>query len=466
MKKFMDEDFMLQNNTAEKLYKKYAKDMPIIDYHCHLSPCEMYEDEQFKNITQIFLGGDHYKWRYMRSCGIDEKYITGDAGDYEKFEKYCETLQYAIGNPLYHWTHLELSRYFGIDTVVTKANAKEIWEKANACIGEKKMSPSTLINSSNVETICTTDDPCDDLSYHEQIAEKKHIKAQVLPAFRPDKALNIEKDGFADYVVKLSETSGVDINTYDELIFALYKRIEFFDDHGCKASDHALGKVPYEAASYEETGKIFEKALKGKELTEKEAEIYKTKTLILLAKKYHELGWAMQLHMGALRNNSTKMFGILGADTGFDSIADYNIAESLSKLLDTMDKNEFLPKTILYSLDPNDNYTLATMAGNFQSAEAEGKIQFGAAWWFNDHYNGMRDQMKALADVGVLAKFIGMLTDSRSFLSYTRHEYFRRILCDMTGEYIETGMFPNDEETAGKIISDICYNNAKKYFGF
>ncbi len=463
-KKFMDNDFMLTNKTAKKLYNDYAAKMPIFDYHCHLSPQMMYEDKPFLNITQIFLGGDHYKWRYMRSCGIDEEYITGGKSDKEKFRAFCSCLQYAIGNPLYHWTHLELKRYFGIDTVITAETADEIWDKTNKIIADTKMSPSKLINRSNVAYICTTDDPADDLLVHKKIAEKGHIKAKVLPAFRPDFMINIDKDTFVNYINRLSDVSDIKIKSYSELIEAVYKRIEYFHAAGCRISDHALDSVPFEETDGDSVNKIFKAAMSGKELTQAEIDAYKSYTLIQLGKKYNELDWAMQLHIGALRNNNARMFKKLGADTGFDSISDYCIAYPLSKLLNALAEEDNLPKTILYTLNPKDNYVLGTMLGNFQGSSTAGKIQFGSGWWFNDQRDGMTEQMKALANLGALCKFVGMLTDSRSFLSYTRHEYFRRILCNLLGTWVENGEFPADMNTLGKIVEDICYNNAVNYF--
>ncbi len=462
MKPFMDKDFMLSNDTARKLYHDYAADMPIFDYHCHLSPQMMYEDKPFKNITEIFLGGDHYKWRYMRSNGIDEEYITGGASDYDKFKSFCSCLQYAVGNPLYHWTHLELKRYFGVEEIVTEKTCDAIWEKCNAVIGDTKMSPSTLINSSNVAVICTTDDPADSLEWHKKIAEKGHIKAKVYPAYRPDFLINIDKDTFLPYVERLAKVCGKEIKTYDDLINAACERADFFHAAGCRISDHALDGVPYNT-SHSPSG-VFAKAMRGETVTKDEAAAYKTGVLTALGKKYKELGWAMQLHIGALRNNNSRMFKKLGADTGFDSIADYEIAADLSALLNSMEENDNLPKTILYTLNPKDNYVLATMLGNFQSSETAGKIQFGSGWWFNDQCDGMTEQMKALANLGALSRFVGMLTDSRSFLSYTRHEYFRRIMCNLLGTWVENGEFPQDYDTLGKIVQDICYNNAVRYF--
>jgi len=463
MKQFMDKDFMLTNDTAVKLYHDYAADMPIFDYHCHLIPQMMYEDKPFENITQIFLGGDHYKWRYMRSNGIDEEYITGSASDYDKFKAFCSCLQYAIGNPLYHWTHLELKRYFGVEEVVTAENCDIIWEKCNKVIKETQMSPAKLINGSNVAVIGTTDDPIDTLEWHKKIAEKGHINAKVYPSFRPDFAINIDKDTFVPYVGKLAAVCGKEIKSFDDLISALYERIEYFHSFGCRISDHALDGAPYSMVY--DAAEVFKFAMNGETLTQEEVDSYKCAVLVALGKKYKELKWTMQFHIGALRNNNSRMFAKMGADTGFDSIADYSIAATLSALLNEMEKNDNLPKTILYTLNPKDNYVLATMLGNFQSSEAPGKIQFGSGWWFNDQRDGMVEQMKALANLGALNKFVGMLTDSRSFLSYTRHEYFRRIMCNLIGEWVENGEFPQDYDTLGKIVKDICFDNAKRYFG-
>lgn len=466
MKQFMNKDFILTNKTAKILYNDYAEKMPICDYHCHLSPQMIFEDKPFENITQIFLGGDHYKWRYMRSCGVDEEYITGGKSDKEKFSAFCGCLQYAIGNPLYHWTHLELKRYFGIDTVVRADTADEIWEKANKIIKDTQMSPAKLINNSNVAFICTTDDPVDNLEMHKEISKKGHVNAKVLPTFRPDFMINIDKDTFAPYIEKLAGAANMKIEDYDGLIKAVYERIEYFNGAGCRISDHALDSVPFEETTQEEVNRIFKTALSGGKLTMQEIDAYKSYTLIQLGKKYSELDWAMQLHIGALRNNNSRMFAKLGADTGFDSISDYCIAYPLSKLLNALESEDNLPKTILYTLNPKDNYVLGTMLGNFQGSNVPGKIQFGSGWWFNDQRDGMTEQIKALANLGALCKFVGMLTDSRSFLSYTRHEYFRRILCNILGAWVENGEFPDDMETLGKIVEDICFNNAVNYFAF
>ncbi len=465
MKQFMDESFMLSNDTAVKLYNDYAKDMPIFDYHCHLSPQMIYEDKPFENITQIFLGGDHYKWRYMRSCGVDEEYITGSAPAREKFRAFCSCLQYAIGNPLYHWTHLELKRYFGIDDVVTADNADDIYDRANKVIADTQMSPAKLINGSNVAVICTTDDPADDLRLHKLIAEKGHVFATVLPAFRPDRMINIDREDFVPYVKTLSNAAATEIGSYKSLIAAATKRIDYFNDAGCRISDHALDTVEYAEGTDDEREAVFKKAMSGSALTSREIAVYKTGVMLELMKKYAELGWVSQLHMGALRNNNTRMYEKLGADVGFDSINDPQIAPKLSALLNAADMNGCLPKTILYTLNPKDNYVIGTMLGNFQGGGIPGKIQFGSGWWFNDQRDGMTEQMKALANLGALWKFVGMLTDSRSFLSYTRHEYFRRIMCNLLGEWVENGEFPADYDTLGTIVKGIAFNNARDYFG-
>lgn len=465
MKKFMDENFMLQNETAIRLFHDFAKDMPIYDYHCHLSPQMIYEDLPFENITQIFLGGDHYKWRYMRSCGIEEKYITGDASDREKFQAFCGALQYGIGNPLYHWTHLELQRYFGIDEIVREDTADIIWEKANAYIKETQMSPVKLINSSNVALVCTTDDPVDDLSWHKKIAEKGNVKAKVLPAFRPDRVTNIEKPDFIQYIQELSKAAEITIQGFQDLLDALQKRIEYFHSVGCRISDHGMDYVPYAEASFDKIDEIFRRRISGNSISKEETDAFKTAVLIALGKSYHKYGWTFQIHTGAMRNNNSKMFAHLGADTGFDSISDYPVALPLSRLLDSLAVSETLPKTILYTLNPKDNYVLGTMLGNFQGSEVPGKIQFGSGWWFNDQRDGMMEQMKALANLGALHTFVGMLTDSRSFLSYPRHEYFRRIMCNFLGTCVENGEFPADMDTLETIVKGISFNNAKRYFG-
>ncbi|MBQ7740952.1 MAG: glucuronate isomerase [Eubacterium sp.] len=465
MKAFMDKDFLLNGESAKKLYHEFAKNMPICDYHCHLSPEEIYENKEPSDISQLWLSGDHYKWRAMRSAGIEEKYCTGDASPKDKFRAFAKTLQYCIGNPLYHWAHLELQRYFGIETPLSEKTADEIYEKANQAIKNGDFRPQSLIEKSNVKYVCTTDDPIDDLKYHKLLKEK-NLSFEVLPSFRPDKALNINLDGFGDYISELSKASGIAINTVADVCRALEVRAEYFNSAGCKVSDQAFDYVPFEVSSEAELEEIFEKGLEGKYLTQSETDKYRTAVMLSLGKKYSELGWVMEIHIGAMRNNNSRQFISLGADTGYDSVGDCEIAKPLSRFLDSLDYMGFLPKTILFNLNDKDNTVLATMLGNFQSAEAESKIQFGPAWWFLDTMDGMTAQMKSLANLGVLGKFVGMETDSRSFTSYARHEYFRRIMCRLIGEWLDEGMVSYDEEIIKEIIEGICFNNAVKYFGF
>ncbi|MBE0068782.1 glucuronate isomerase [Thermoanaerobacterium thermosaccharolyticum] len=465
MKKFMDEDFLLNNETAVKLFHDYASKSPIFDFHCHLNPKDIYEDIRFKNITEVWLYGDHYKWRLMRSNGVDERYITGDADDYSKFLEFAKTIPMAIGNPVYHWTHLELQRYFGINELLNEKTAPVIWEKVNSMLNSSEFSVRNIIKKSNVKILCTTDDPTDSLEYHKLLKEDDSFNVKVLPAFRPDKGINIDKDDFKDWVKKLGEVCGKAIESYDDYLDALNSRLEFFDSYGCRLSDHALDFVAYEESTKEEVDEIFKKALKGEKLSQIEVDKYKTSVLQFLGKRYKELGWAMQLHIAALRNTNTRMFKKLGPDTGYDSINDVNIAYPLSKLLDSLESTGSLPKVILYTLNPKDNYVLAALMGSFQGEGIPGKMQFGSAWWFNDNIDGMTEQMKTLANVGLLSKFVGMVTDSRSFLSYPRHEYFRRILCNLIGEWAEKGEVPDDIDLLGKIVQDISFNNAVNYFG-
>ncbi|MBU3143293.1 glucuronate isomerase [Clostridium sp. CF012] len=465
MRKFMDDNFLLSNDTAINLYNNYAKDMPIIDYHCHLNPKEIFENKRFKNITEAWLYGDHYKWRAMRSNGIDEKYITGNASDYEKFMAWARTMPMTIGNPLYHWTHLELQRFFGIYEVLNEKTAPAIWEKVNELLKGDGFGARDLITKSHVKALCTTDDPIDSLEYHIKLKADTEFGVKVLPALRPDKGLQINKDTFIPWVEKLEQVYKKDIKNYDEFLNALESRVRFFNEVGCRISDHGLDSLIHMEASKEEVADIFSKALKGQTVSQDEESKYMTYTLQFLGRLYSELKWTMQLHLAALRNNNTKMLKQLGPDTGFDSINDECMANSVSRLLDSLEVDNFLPKTILYTLNPKDNYILSTMLGNFQGTEVPGKIQFGAAWWFLDSKEGMIEQMKTLASTGLLSRFVGMLTDSRSFLSYTRHEYFRRILCNLIGKWVDNGEVPEDMELLGSIVQGICYNNAKTYFG-
>lgn len=462
----MDENFLLKNETAVRLYHDYAKSMPIIDYHCHLSPKEIYENKTFKNITEIWLYGDHYKWRLMRANGIEEKYITGSASDYEKFLAWAKTVPMTIGNPLYNWTHLELQRFFGIYDLLDENSAPQIWDKVNAQLNSVGHGARDFIKKSNVKVVCTTDDPIDSLEYHQKLKEEGDFNVQVLPSFRPDKALEINRDTFLEWVEKLQTVSGMSIESYEEFLKALETRVEFFNSVGCKVSDHAIDQMMYAEASIDKVAAVFNQALKGNKVSLEEEMKFKTFTMKYLAKLYTKFGWAMQFHINALRNNNSRMFEQMGPDTGWDSINDEGIAKPLSKLLDLIERESGLPKTIIYSLNPNDNIVIATMIGNFQGGGVPGKMQFGTAWWFNDHKDGMIEQMKSLSNVGLFSRFIGMLTDSRSFLSYTRHEYFRRIVCSLMGEWVENGEVPNNIEFLGKIVEGICYQNAKEYFGF
>ena len=450
---FINDNFMLKTEAARKLYAA-VKDLPIIDYHCHLSPKMIAEDYKFRNAFDLFLGGDHYKWRQMRTNGIDEEYITGGADEYEKFKAFARTVPYLIGNPLYHWTHLELKRYFDIDETLNEESCERIWNRVNECLAKDEYSAQNLIKRSNVAIICTTDDPIDTLEYHEQL---KDFETKILPTFRPDKAVEIGKETFIPYI----EQTGV--KTYGELVAWMRARIQFFHDHGCRLSDHALEYVPYGEGDAEAA---FNKRMAGGELTDAEIDAFKTAIMTVCAEEYTRLGWAMQLHIGALRNNNRKMYEKLGADVGFDSINDLCIAEKLSAFMNSLEYRDVLPKTILYTLNPKDNYVLGTMLGNFQKAPVAGKIQFGSGWWFNDQRDGMEGQMQALANLGMLARFVGMLTDSRSFVSYPRHEYFRRILCNLIGKWVDEGEYPEDMETLTEIVTGICYHNALKYFNF
>ena len=464
MKKFMDADFLLSTDTAKKLFTE-ANDEPIFDWHCHLSPKEIYENKTPRDIAELWLSGDHYKWRGMRGVGIDEEFITGSKSPYEKFKAWASAMPNFIGNPLYHWTHLELQRYFGIYETLNEKTADEIWEKANKMISLGGFTPRELIEKSNVYCVCTTDDPADTLEYHALLKEDTSFKCKVLPAFRPDKALAIEAPAYLPWLQSLRKVSEKEILTYKELKEVLLERIELFAKMGCRATDHAFTPVPYVRMDDTEIEKVFSKALNGEEITAYEAEGYKTELFRFLAKEYYKRGWGMEIHIGPMRNNNRRMFEKLGPDAGFDSIADCEIAHNLSRLLDSLDSENSLPKTVLFTLNPKDNYVLGTMLGNFQSSEAASKIQFGTAWWFNDNIDGMREQIKALGNLGVLSKFIGMVTDSRSFLSYPRHEYFRRIVCEFIGNLVENGEYPDDMEFLGNAVRDIAFRNAKTYFG-
>ena len=453
----MNSDFLLSTETARHLYHDYAEGMPIIDYHCHLDPKEIYEDRRFENLTQVWLGGDHYKWRLMRSAGVAERFITGDASDREKFQKWAETISLAIGNPLYHWSHLELRNYFGYDGVLNGDTAEMVWNLCNEKL--KILSARKLIMDSNVQVICTTDDPADSLEWHKKIAEDKSFSVQVLPSFRPDKALGIEKADYPDYLNRLGE-----ITSYAQLLDMLKTRLTFFVSLGCRVSDHGLDAVPFAPATDEEVEAIFQKRLGGALPTALEAKQFKTALLLALGREYHRLGVVMQLHFGVIRDNSKRVFKALGPDAGVDSIGDAVSITDLAAFLNALDETDALPKTILYSLNPNDNAAIVSVMGAFQTGEAVSKVQHGSAWWFNDHKRGMIDQLTNLAAGGYLAGFVGMLTDSRSFLSYARHEYFRRIFCDLIGAWVENGEYPNDDHALRTIVEGVCYTNARRYF--
>ena len=467
MKPFMDKDFLLETETAKTLYHEFAAKTPVLDYHCHINPKEIAEDRSFDNITQVWLGGDHYKWRFMRSCGVEEKYVTGDASDYEKFCKWAECIGKAIGNPLFHWSHLELQRYFGYNGVLSKKTADEVWNLCNAKLQEASMSVRNLIKQSNVTLICTTDDPIDSLEWHKKIAEDDTFDVKVLPTWRHDKAMNIEKPDYLDYLDKLAAAAGMpEIITFTDLKKALINRMDFFASMGCRISDHGLEYVMYVPADEEEIEAIFLKRQNKMHLTKEEEIKFKTAFMLFVGREYTRLGWAMQLHYGCKRDNNTAMYEKMGPDTGFDCINNHAPSSQMADYLNALNVTDELPKTVIYSLNPNDNQAIGTILGCFQDSTAVAKIQQGSAWWFNDHKTGMEEQMISLANLGNLSGFVGMLTDSRSFLSYTRHEYFRRILCNLIGGWVENGEFPADMDILKEIITDISYNNAKRYFGF
>lgn len=468
MKKFMDDDFLLTSATASHLFHNYAEmnKTPIIDYHCHINPQEIYEDRQFTNITQVWLGGDHYKWRQMRTCGIDEKYITGDATDYEKFEKWAWCMPKLIGNPLYHWSHYELKYYFGFEGNLNPKTCREVWDLVNTKLNTPEFSVRNLIKKSNVKLICTTDDPIDSLEWHKKLAQDGTFDVKVLPAWRPDKAMNIEKADFVSYIEKLSRAAGIKIYDFNSLKEALVKRMDFFASLGCTVSDHALTYVMYEPEDDAGIDEILKKALNGQKITSEEENKYKTAFMLFEAAQYNKRNWVMQLHYGCKRDNNTLMFEKLGPDSGYDGINNYAPSAQMADFLDALSKEDALPKTIIYSLNPVDNASIGTIIGCFQGAGIKNKMQQGSAWWFNDHYTGMMQQLTSLANLSTLGNFVGMLTDSRSFLSYTRHDYFRRILCEYIGGMVERGEYPNEEEYLEEIVKGISYNNAVEYFGF
>ena len=464
-KTFITEDFLLENKFSQRLFHEYAAQMPIIDYHCHLPPNEIANNRQFENLTKIWLDGDHYKWRAMRTFGIDEKYITGNASDKDKFIEWGKAVPYTLRNPLYHWTHLELQRYFDIDTLLNADTANDIYDEATAKLQSPEYSCQSLIKKMNVEVICTTEDPIDSLDHHTTI-KNSDFDTTVSTAFRPDKAIVISSETYLEYIEKLSTVSKVTINSYRALCDALLVRLDYFEENGCTLSDHGLSYVPFRTFTDAEIEIIFQKRVAKKQLSLEEDEKFQTSILLFLCEEYHSRGWIQQFHLGALRNNNARMTRILGPDTGWDSIGDYSQARTLSSFLNTLDAKDKLTKTILYNLNPADNEVLATMIGNYNDGKVKGKMQFGSGWWFLDQKDGMTKQLNALSNMGLISCFIGMLTDSRSFLSYPRHEYFRRIVCNLFGQEMQRGELPQDFELVGKIIQDISYNNAKAYFKF
>ena len=470
MKAFMDKDFLLETETARKLYHEHAENMPIIDYHCHLPPKEIYEDKKFRNVAEAWLGagdryGDHYKWRALRARGYEEDSISGPDDDYKKYSQFVESMPYFVGNPLYLWSHLEMQRYFGITDVICPKNAKKIWDEANSVL--ETLTARKMMEKFNVKTVCTTDDPVDSLEWHKKMNADKTLKTAVRPAFRPDKAINVELSWFADWVNQLAKVVGRELPTLNDFTAALAERIAFFDSMGSRLSDHALDVVHYAPATYEEADAVYKKGLKGLPVTEEEQDKYKGYILLFLGKQYVKYGWVQQYHIGALRNNSKSMLKKIGPDTGFDAIEDAVYMEKLSALLGALDEQDALPKTILYCLNPRDNYALTVLAGCFQKEGVKGRVQVGTAWWFLDQLDGMKQNLETLMQVGLVAQSVGMLTDSRSFLSYPRHELYRRLLCNMLGNLVESGQYPAEElPTLGKIVEDVCYNNAKEYFGF
>jgi glucuronate isomerase len=466
MKQFLDENFLLKTKTARHIYQEYAKDMPIIDYHCHLSPQQIAEDVTFENITQAWLYGDHYKWRAMRINGVNEMYCTGNAPDFDKFKKWAETVPYTLRNPLYHWTHLELQRYFNIKDILNPDSAKKIYDECLAKLQTKDFSTRNLLRRMNVKVVCTTDDPIDSLEFHDAI-RKDGFEIPILPAFRPDEAMDIaDPQKFIAYVRKLEEVSGINISSLDDFLDALQIRHDFFASMGCCVSDHGLEEIYAEDYTEQDVSSIFSKGLNGKLPDDMDQRRFKSAMLVYFAEWNWAKGWVQQYHLGALRNNNSRMTRQIGPNTGWDSMGDFSQARPLSKFLDRLDSNNKLAKTVLYNLNPSDNEVMATMIGNFNDGSSAGKVQWGSAWWFLDQKDGMVKQMNTLSNMGLLSRFIGMLTDSRSFLSFPRHEYFRRILCDLFGDEIENGELPNDIPWIGKVVQDICFNNAKNYFNW
>ncbi|OLS40588.1 glucuronate isomerase [Bacillus sp. MRMR6] len=464
MKGFLNTNFLLDNDSAVRLYENAVKGLPIFDFHCHLSPQEVWENNPYKNITEVWLGGDHYKWRAMRMHGIGEKYITGSASDWEKFSAWADTVQHLMGNPLYHWTHMELRMFFGIDKILNKHSAREIFDECNDKLKKPDFRPRGFIERSNVKFIGTTDDPVSTLEYHKLLTNDESFHAMIAPTFRPDGALFIERPTFKRWIEKLENVSGFTVASLDHFLQALKQRVDYFHEHGGRASDHDIQKMDYVQTTKEEIQAIFEKRMRDEELSEADITSYRSFLLTELGKMYAEKEWVMQLHMGAMRSNNTKMTNLLGPDTGFDSVGETNFAEGISRFLDALDQQDALPRTVLFNLNQKDNPVLAGMMGNFYEEGVPGKVQLGSGWWHLDHIDGMERQMKDLANVGLLSHFIGMLTDSRSFLSFARHDYFRRILCNLLGDWVEKGLVPTDMEFLENMVKNIGYHNAEKFF--
>jgi glucuronate isomerase len=466
-KPFINDEFCLETEAARRLYHDYAAKMPIIDYHCHLNPAEIAHDKHWKNLTQVWLYGDHYKWRAMRSNGIDEKYCTGDASDREKFDKFAETMPHLLRNPIYHWSHLELSRYFGINELLSPKTARNIWNQTSEMLQSGEFTARKLMQKSNVKLVCTTDDPADNLEHHKLVADAPDFDIKVLPTWRPDKAMAVDHQSkFNEWIDKLSHSAEIHITDYKTFINALEKRQDYFHEHGCRLSDHGIETVYAEDYTASEIANIFSKLRGGNNINESEKLKFKSAMLFELARLNHRKGWTQQIHYGVMRNNNSRMFKKLGPDTGFDSIGDFQVGSAMSKFFDRLDEAGLLCKTVIYNINPSHNEIIATMLGNFQDGKTPGKMQFGSGWWFLDQKDGMERQIEALSQLGLLSRFVGMLTDSRSFLSYTRHEYFRRILCNILGTDIEKGLIPADYDLVGSMVEDICYNNANRYFGF
>jgi glucuronate isomerase len=464
LKGFLNTNFLLDNDSAVRLYENAVKGLPIFDFHCHLSPQEVWENNPYKNITEVWLGGDHYKWRAMRMHGIGEQYITGNASDWEKFYAWADTVQHLMGNPLYHWTHMELRMFFGIDQILNKHTAREIFDECNEKLKTPEFRPRGFIESSNVKFIGTTDDPVSTLEYHKLLKNDESFHARIAPTFRPDGALFIERPTFKSWIEKLENVSGISVDSFDHFLQAIQQRVDYFHELGGRASDHDIQKMDYVQTTKEQIQAIFEKRIRDEDLSEAEITSYRSFLLTELGKMYAEKEWVMQLHMGAMRSNNTKMKNLLGPDTGFDSVGETNFAEGISRFLDALDQQDALPRTVLFNLNQKDNPVLAGMMGNFYEEGVPGKVQFGSGWWHLDHIDGMERQMKDLANVGLLSHFIGMLTDSRSFLSFARHDYFRRILCNLLGNWVEKGLVPTDMEFLENMVKNIGYHNAEKFF--